>query len=171
MTLNKVDDDLRAKLVAQWPPDALVELTALIAFQNLSSKFNAAPGILPHVTQRNHGINSLKHAASALTSPVTLRRLHLSANLTCELRCKRCRPPNHRFTKITWRKPKPEPTKRSIRLCSCTNPGIPRRLIADVTPHDVGERVTQVRYFRMSFAALASWTESDHRPKLSPLDL
>lgn len=47
MTLNKVDDDLRAKLVAQWPPDALVELTALIAFQNLSSKFNAALDLPP----------------------------------------------------------------------------------------------------------------------------
>ncbi len=42
ITLNRVDDDLRAKLKAHWSDDALVELTGLIAFQNLSSKFNAA---------------------------------------------------------------------------------------------------------------------------------
>lgn len=42
ISLNRVDDDLRAKLKAQWSDDALVELTGLIAFQNLSSKFNAA---------------------------------------------------------------------------------------------------------------------------------
>ena len=41
MTLNRVDDDLRARLKAHWSDDALVELTGLIAFQNLSSKFNA----------------------------------------------------------------------------------------------------------------------------------
>lgn len=42
ITLNSVDDDLRARLKAHWSDDALVELTGLIAFQNLSSKFNAA---------------------------------------------------------------------------------------------------------------------------------
>jgi AhpD family alkylhydroperoxidase len=42
MTLNRVDDDLRERLKARWSDDALVELTGLIAFQNLSSKFNAA---------------------------------------------------------------------------------------------------------------------------------
>ena len=42
MTLNQVDDNLRAKLKKQWADDALVELTGLIAFQNMSSKFNAA---------------------------------------------------------------------------------------------------------------------------------
>ena len=42
ITLNRVDDDLRARLRAYWTDDALVELTGLIAFQNLSSKFNAA---------------------------------------------------------------------------------------------------------------------------------
>jgi len=42
MTLNAVDDALRARLKARWDDDAIVEMTGLIAFQNLSSKFNAA---------------------------------------------------------------------------------------------------------------------------------
>jgi len=42
MTLNRVDDDLRNRLKDRWNEDAIVELTGLIAFQNLSSKFNAA---------------------------------------------------------------------------------------------------------------------------------
>ena len=42
MTLNRVDDELRARLKAQWSEDTIVELTGLIAFQNLSSKFNSA---------------------------------------------------------------------------------------------------------------------------------
>ncbi|MGD9724828.1 MAG: carboxymuconolactone decarboxylase family protein [Alphaproteobacteria bacterium] len=42
MTLNQVDDDLRGKLKQRWSDDIIVELTGIIAFQNLSSKFNAA---------------------------------------------------------------------------------------------------------------------------------
>jgi AhpD family alkylhydroperoxidase len=42
MTLNQVDDALRARLKASWSEDDIVELTGLVAFQNLSSKFNAA---------------------------------------------------------------------------------------------------------------------------------
>jgi AhpD family alkylhydroperoxidase len=42
MTLNSVDDDMRARLRTRWSADEIVELTGLIAFQNLSSKFNAA---------------------------------------------------------------------------------------------------------------------------------
>jgi AhpD family alkylhydroperoxidase len=42
ITLNRVDDDLRNRLKKQWSDDAIVELTGLVAFQNLSSKFNAA---------------------------------------------------------------------------------------------------------------------------------
>ena len=42
MTLNRVDDELRARLKAKWSEDTIVELTGLIAFQNLSSKFNSA---------------------------------------------------------------------------------------------------------------------------------
>ena len=42
ITLNQVDDDLRRRIALHWSDDAIVELTGLIAFQNLSSKFNAA---------------------------------------------------------------------------------------------------------------------------------
>jgi len=42
MTLNAVDDELRARVTEHWNEDAIVELTGLIAFQNLSSKFNSA---------------------------------------------------------------------------------------------------------------------------------
>ncbi|HEY2839868.1 MAG TPA: carboxymuconolactone decarboxylase family protein [Pirellulales bacterium] len=41
-SLNKVDDDLRLRLKERWDDDAIVELTGLIAYQNLSAKFNAA---------------------------------------------------------------------------------------------------------------------------------
>lgn len=42
MTLNQVDEDVRQRLRLRWNDDSIVELTGLIAFQNLSSKFNAA---------------------------------------------------------------------------------------------------------------------------------
>jgi AhpD family alkylhydroperoxidase len=42
-----VDDDLRARVGAEFGEDGLIELTALIAFQNLSSKFNAALDVAP----------------------------------------------------------------------------------------------------------------------------
>jgi hypothetical protein len=42
-----VTDDLFARLKRQFDDDAIVELTALIAFQNLSSKFNAALDVPP----------------------------------------------------------------------------------------------------------------------------
>ncbi len=42
VTLNRVDEDLRKRLKERWSDDSIVELTGLIAFQNLSSKFNAA---------------------------------------------------------------------------------------------------------------------------------
>ena len=42
-TVNKVDDRLRTRLKERWnDDDTIVELTGLIAFQNLSAKFNAA---------------------------------------------------------------------------------------------------------------------------------
>ena len=47
MSLNRVDDDLRQRLKQHWDDDAIVELTGLIAFQNLSSKFNAALAVPP----------------------------------------------------------------------------------------------------------------------------
>ena len=44
-TGRTVDEAQRAALHAHFSDDALIELTALIAFQNLSSKFNAALGV------------------------------------------------------------------------------------------------------------------------------
>lgn len=41
-TEGRVDDALAAQLRAHFSDDELIELTALIAFQNLSSKFNSA---------------------------------------------------------------------------------------------------------------------------------
>lgn len=40
-----IDDALKGELHAHFNDDAIVELTALIAFQNLSSKFNSALGV------------------------------------------------------------------------------------------------------------------------------
>lgn len=42
VTGNKVDDAIFQELKGYFSDDAIVELTALIAFQNMSSKFNAA---------------------------------------------------------------------------------------------------------------------------------
>jgi AhpD family alkylhydroperoxidase len=49
MTITEpgVDDGLRQRLKAKFSEDTLVELTGLIAFQNLSSKFNAALDVPP----------------------------------------------------------------------------------------------------------------------------
>ncbi len=43
----EVDDALTARVKEHFDDDAVIELTALIAFQNLSSKFNAALGVPP----------------------------------------------------------------------------------------------------------------------------
>jgi AhpD family alkylhydroperoxidase len=43
----EVSDDLMARLRRLFDDDAIVELTALIAFQNLSSRFNAALDVPP----------------------------------------------------------------------------------------------------------------------------
>jgi len=42
-----VDDALVARLKAHFDDDAIIELTAVIAFQNMSSKFNAALDVAP----------------------------------------------------------------------------------------------------------------------------
>jgi AhpD family alkylhydroperoxidase len=42
-----VDDALMARLKQHFDDDAVVELTGLVAFQNLSSKFNSALGVAP----------------------------------------------------------------------------------------------------------------------------
>ena len=44
---KRVDDDLMGRLKRHFVDDAVIELTALIAFQNLSSKFNAALDVPP----------------------------------------------------------------------------------------------------------------------------
>jgi alkylhydroperoxidase family enzyme len=44
---KRVDDDLMSRLKRHFADDAVIEMTALIAFQNLSSKFNAALGVPP----------------------------------------------------------------------------------------------------------------------------
>ena len=41
----QVPDDLFARLQQRFDDDSIVELTALIAFQNLSRKFNSALGV------------------------------------------------------------------------------------------------------------------------------
>jgi uncharacterized peroxidase-related enzyme len=42
ITIERMSDELMARLKRHFSDDAIIELTALIAFQNLSSKFNAA---------------------------------------------------------------------------------------------------------------------------------
>lgn len=44
---QRVDDAIMADLRRHFDDDAIIELTALIAFQNLSSKFNAALDVPP----------------------------------------------------------------------------------------------------------------------------
>ncbi len=46
-TEGRVSDELMAQLRVHYDDDTIIELTALIAFQNLSSKFNAALDIPP----------------------------------------------------------------------------------------------------------------------------
>ena len=42
MSVNKVHDELRGRLKDAWSDNTIIELTALIAYQTLSAKFNAA---------------------------------------------------------------------------------------------------------------------------------
>jgi AhpD family alkylhydroperoxidase len=44
---EEVSGELMARVRQQFDGDAIIELTALIAFQNMSSKFNAALGVPP----------------------------------------------------------------------------------------------------------------------------
>jgi AhpD family alkylhydroperoxidase len=44
---RQVDGDIMARLKQHFHDDAIVELTGLIAFQNMSSKFNSALGVPP----------------------------------------------------------------------------------------------------------------------------
>ena len=42
VTRSQVSDELAARVKAEFGEDAMIELTALVAFQNMSAKFNAA---------------------------------------------------------------------------------------------------------------------------------
>ncbi len=56
ITDSGVTDEIFAALRRHFDDDAIVELTALIAFQNLSSKFNAALGVPPQGFCRLPGV-------------------------------------------------------------------------------------------------------------------
>ena len=45
ITGRDVSDELFARIHERFDDDAIVELTALITYQNMSSKFNAALGV------------------------------------------------------------------------------------------------------------------------------
>ena len=47
ITGRGVTDELMAGLRRHYSDDAIIELTALVAFQNLSSKFNSALDVPP----------------------------------------------------------------------------------------------------------------------------
>jgi AhpD family alkylhydroperoxidase len=47
-TPPRVSDDLFARLRQAFAPEAIVELTAVVALQNMSARFNAALGITAH---------------------------------------------------------------------------------------------------------------------------
>lgn len=47
ITGQGVDEALRKKVKERWSDDEIVELTGLISFQNLSSKFNSALDVAP----------------------------------------------------------------------------------------------------------------------------
>jgi AhpD family alkylhydroperoxidase len=53
---RQVDDELMARLKAELDDDEVIELTGLIAFQNMSSKFNAALAVAPQGFCRLPGI-------------------------------------------------------------------------------------------------------------------
>ncbi|HKB99770.1 MAG TPA: hypothetical protein VKD23_13395, partial [Terriglobales bacterium] len=42
---DAIDEHLMERLKGHFDDDAIIELTALIAFQNLSSKFNSSLGV------------------------------------------------------------------------------------------------------------------------------
>jgi AhpD family alkylhydroperoxidase len=67
MTLSdrEVDEALMARLCQHFDQDAILELTALIAFQNMSSKFNAALAVPPQGFCRLPPGRGAVHAAGA----------------------------------------------------------------------------------------------------------
>ena len=66
-TDGRVDDALFLRLKAHFDDDALVELTGLIAFQNMSSKFNSALDVPPQ------GFCSIPNTVSEDTDSTSVR--------------------------------------------------------------------------------------------------
>jgi AhpD family alkylhydroperoxidase len=69
VTRSEVTDDLMARVKQQFDDDAIIELTALVAFQNMSSKFNAALDVPPQgfcrlLLRTRTGRNGQERAAS-----------------------------------------------------------------------------------------------------------
>ena len=71
MTLSdlRVDDELMARLRSQFDGDAVVELTGLVAFQNLSSKFNTALGVAPQGFCPQMEARAIDYPSSAAKPP------------------------------------------------------------------------------------------------------
>ena len=67
VTNGQVDDAMMAALRAHFDDDAIVELTGLIAFQNLSSKFNSALAVPPQ------GFCRLPGQPADTAAPATVR--------------------------------------------------------------------------------------------------
>lgn len=69
----EVTDELMARLKRHFDDDAIVELTALVAFQNLSSKFNAALDVPPQgfcrLPQRPRNLAEPAQASSVRPEP------------------------------------------------------------------------------------------------------
>jgi AhpD family alkylhydroperoxidase len=73
----EVDDALMAEVRTHFDDDAVIELTALIAFQNLSSKFNAALAVpaqgfcrLPEPAARSGDVDRARPAPAGPRSPL-----------------------------------------------------------------------------------------------------
>ena len=70
---RRVDEALMTRLRRHFDDDAVVELTGLVAFQNLSSKFNSALAVPPH------GFCSVPGTAASANGPVVAEVTQLHA--------------------------------------------------------------------------------------------
>ena len=70
---NAIDEGLLERLKKYFDDDAIVELTALIAFLNLSSKFNSALGVPPGFSAASRTMSSVR--AASRYCPGTVKRL------------------------------------------------------------------------------------------------
>jgi AhpD family alkylhydroperoxidase len=69
----EVDDALMGRLRTHFDDDAIIELTALIAFQNMSSKFNAALDVPPQGFCRLPARAAIRPNAQERAEPVQAR--------------------------------------------------------------------------------------------------